>query len=60
MCPAPRGAGEGHLCTAPLVSKGVVMLLLNLIFHGWLFSLSQLKKHTSLKVKGKVSSTVKG
>ena len=60
MCPPPSGAGGGHLCTAPLVSKGVVMPLLNLTFHGRLFSLSQLKKHASLKVRGRVSITFRG
>ena len=48
------------MCTAPLVSKGVVVPLLNLTFHGRLFSLSQLKKHASLKVRGRVSITVRG
>ena len=40
----PCSAGGGDPCTAPPLTEGVVMPLLNLVFHGWLFSLSQLKK----------------
>ena len=37
-------------CAGPPLSEGVVMPLLNLMFHKWLFSLPQLKKQAFLKL----------
>ena len=36
------------------------MSLLNVMFHEWFFSLSQLKKHVSLKVMFRVNITISG
>ena len=36
------------------------MSLLNVMFHEWFFSLSQLKKHASFKVMFSVNSTISG
>ena len=43
---------RGYLpCASQLLRLGLVMPVLNLMFHEWLFSLSLLKKQASLKVR---------
>ena len=56
---SPQHGRGSSMFWAPL-SKGVVMPLLNMTFHEWLFSLSQLKKQASLKVRVMVRIAVHG
>ena len=42
-CAQPHlGVGGGHPCRAPPFNEDIVMPLLNVMFHEWFFSISQL------------------